>query len=84
MKMLNVKEAARRLGISPSTLYAMTAARRLAHYRIGDGKILFAESDVDAYLQRCRVEPRTAAAPSAPPPRLIRPPLKHLRCGPLH
>ena len=37
---LNVGEAARRIGISPSKVYQLASARRISHYRIG-GKIVF-------------------------------------------
>jgi len=75
--MLSVKAAARRLGISSSTLYQLVARRRIAHFRVG-GKLLLDELDLNAFRAACRV----AAAPSqsrvaAPPPRL-----KHIRLGP--
>ncbi len=53
--MLPVKQAAKRLGISQSKLYQLASERKIAHYRVG-GKIVFAESDLDAYLDSCRVE----------------------------
>ena len=53
--MLPVKLAAKRLGISQSKLYQLAADRKIAHYRVG-GKIVFAEADLDAYLDSCRIE----------------------------
>jgi excisionase family DNA binding protein len=57
--MLTVSEVAERLGVSAALVYQLVAQGRLACYRIGlrRGAIRFDESDVDAYLQSCRVEP---------------------------
>jgi excisionase family DNA binding protein len=64
--MLTVKEAAKRLGISQSKLYQLVSERKIAHYRVG-GKIVFAEADLDAYLESCRVEAGgVARAPRRP------------------
>ena len=64
--MFSVKEAAKRLGISQSKLYQLVSVRKIAHYRVG-GKIVFAEADLTAYLNSCRVETggRTAHRNSA-------------------
>jgi excisionase family DNA binding protein len=35
---MNVKEAAKRLEVSPSLVYALASAGRLRHYRIGNGR----------------------------------------------
>ena len=59
--MLPVKEAAKRLGISQSKLYQLASLRKIAHYRVG-GKIVFAEADLTAYLDSCRVEAGEIAA----------------------
>jgi excisionase family DNA binding protein len=72
--MLRVNEAAKRIGISASKLYQLIDGRQLSFYRVG-GKILLAETDVDAYLASCRVG---AVAPVATAPR-ARIKLKHLR-----
>jgi excisionase family DNA binding protein len=71
---MTVIKAAKRIGISASKLYQLTAARQIGHYRVG-GKILFSEQDVAAFLETCRVG---AAAPVAatPQPRIQ---LKHLK-----
>lgn len=53
--MFSVKEAAKRLGISQSKLYQLVSLRKIAHYRVG-GKIVFAEADLAAYLDGCRIE----------------------------
>ena len=58
--MLTVRQAAQRLAISSSKLYQLAAERKTAHYRLG-GKIVFAESDIDAFLLSCGVEPAAAA-----------------------
>ena len=69
--MLTIKHAADRLGISPSKMYQLVTRRRVPHYRIG-GKILFDESDVEGYKQKCRVgaagdHDGDAAPPAAAP-----------------
>jgi excisionase family DNA binding protein len=71
---MTVIEASKKIGISPSKLYQLIAARQIAHYRVG-GKILFSDEDIIAFLAGCRVG--VAAAPAATPrPRLQ---LKHLK-----
>ncbi len=56
--MLDVREAAKRLGISPFTLRAMARYRRvIPYYKVGR-RIVFAPEDVDAFLARARVEAR--------------------------
>jgi len=70
---MTVNEAAKRIGISASKLYQLVGARRIAHYRVG-GKIIFAESDVEAYLATCRVG---AVTPTVTAPRVPLK-LKHL------
>jgi excisionase family DNA binding protein len=70
---MSVAEAAKKIGISASKLYQLVAARDISHYRVG-GKIVFSESDVDAYLASCRVG---AVTPMVAAPRMpVR--LKHL------
>jgi excisionase family DNA binding protein len=59
---MSVKDAASKLGVSPSKVYELVSQRRLAHYRIG-GKILFEDADVEAYRQSCRVGTATAGKP---------------------
>ena len=73
--MLTVKQAATRLGISASKLYQLVSERAVAHYKVG-GKLLFGESDLDAYLESCRVgvAPKRTAAPTRGLPKL-----KHLK-----
>ena len=63
--MLSVKEAAKRMGVSASKLYQLASERKVAHFRIG-GKIVFLESDLEAYLLACRIEPKGRT--SSPPP----------------
>lgn len=77
--MFSVKQAAERLSVSASKVYALANARKIGHYRIG-GKVLFDAADLDAYLATCRVAPQ---APTPPPPPAQRPPatLRHLTLG---
>lgn len=55
---MTVPEAAKLLGIKPSTVYALCAARRLAHarYGLGKGTIRIEPADLDAYIRASRVE----------------------------
>jgi excisionase family DNA binding protein len=73
---LTVNEAAARLGVSKSLVYALVERRMIPHFRVGlpgrRGKILFREEDLDAYLAGLKVEGGAAQAPSGRP-------LKHIR-----
>ena len=71
---MNVVEASNRIGISASKLYQLVGARRIGFYRI-DGKIVFSQADVDAFLSACRVE----TVPAAPVSPRRAPKLKHLQ-----
>jgi len=68
---MTVKEAARRLGLSPSLIYQLCNERLLPHYRLGGkgkrGRIMIEESDLSAFLANCRQE----AKPEVPPLRHI-------------
>ena len=70
---LTVKQAARRLNVSPSLVYAMCAAGRLPHHRVGVGRgtIRIDEADLDAV--------KTVPAPR--PDALAAAGLKHLALG---
>ena len=50
---LSVKQAAAALGISPSKVYELARAGKVAHYRF-DTTIKFEPTDLDAYKQSCR------------------------------
>ena len=71
---MNVREAAIRLGVSPALVYALCAARRLRHSRVGlgRGKIVISEEAIAEYLRGREVGP----VPRGPPaPRQF----KHVR-----
>ena len=55
---MDVRAAAAELGVSPSAVYQLVRAGRLAHARIGAGRgvIRIAAADLAAYLDSCRVE----------------------------
>jgi excisionase family DNA binding protein len=57
MKPLTVGEAAERLGVSESLVYRLCEDRKLPHVRIGCGRgtIRILESDLDEFIQSCRV-----------------------------
>ena len=61
---MTVAGAAKRIGISPSKLYQLVAARAISHYRVG-AKIVFSEADIEAYLTACHVGaiPSTVTTP---------------------
>jgi excisionase family DNA binding protein len=69
---MTVAEASKAIGISRSELYKLLSARRIAHYRIG-GKIVVSQTDIDAFLGRCRVSDTSLSAV------VRRPRLKHLK-----
>lgn len=63
--LLTPRDAARALGVSPATIYALVAAKAISHVRLGlgRGKIAFSEAHLQEYLRRNEVR---AAAPPAP------------------
>ncbi len=74
-RMFTVREVAMRLRVSPSLVYQLVEAGKLACHRIGTGRgaIRISLLDLDAYLQECRSERHT------PMPKPPRPRLKHLK-----
>lgn len=76
---MTVVQAAKALGISPSTVYGLCAKRKLKHYRFGNraGKIVIEEADLEAYRKDQSVEvviPRHNFGRQNPPIQL-----RHLR-----
>ena len=67
MRVLSVRQAAERLGVSPSLVYALCASKRLAHERhgLGRGKILIPEGALEEYRRRQTVA--AGGAPGRPP-----------------
>jgi excisionase family DNA binding protein len=57
MALLTIKEAAERLSVRPSTVYALCARRKLPHVRVGlaRGTIRIDESDLAAFVESCKV-----------------------------
>jgi excisionase family DNA binding protein len=55
---LSTKDAAHRLGVTPRTLYRFIDEGGLPAYRLGR-VIRLKQSDVDLYIERCRIEPGT-------------------------
>jgi excisionase family DNA binding protein len=72
---VKVREVAARLEVSPATVYALIAAGKLRHCRIGNGRgvLRILDEHLQEYLRNA--EPK-ASAPPAPFPRIK---LKHLR-----
>ena len=58
MALITVVEAARRLKVSPATVYQLCSTQRLPHLRIGSGRgaIRIEESDLEIFLDSCRVD----------------------------
>ncbi len=52
--LIDVKDAARMLGLARSTLYEWARFRRVPHIRLGD-RLLFDPADLQAFVQRRRV-----------------------------
>lgn len=57
---LSTAEAAKRLGITPRTLYRFIDEGQVAAYRFGR-VIRLKVTDVDDYIDKCRIEPGTMA-----------------------
>ncbi|MBV9126016.1 MAG: helix-turn-helix domain-containing protein [Planctomycetes bacterium] len=68
MSLLTVKQAAAHLGVSPATVYALCAFRRLRHERhgLGRGRILIPLEALEEYRQSVTVE---VGEPPSPAPR---------------
>jgi excisionase family DNA binding protein len=62
---MTVKQAAQRLEVAPSTVYALCAAGLMPHHRVGLGRgvIRIDEADVRDYIEARR---RVAATPPVP------------------
>jgi excisionase family DNA binding protein len=52
--LLTVKEAARRLKVSPATVYALCESGRLPHARVSTHSIRISVIDLKAYVAECR------------------------------
>jgi excisionase family DNA binding protein len=76
---MRVAEAAQRLEVSAGLVYALCAAGKLRHSRVGLGRgcIRIPEDAIREYLDRCMVGARPAVPAPAPAARL--PELTHLR-----
>jgi excisionase family DNA binding protein len=77
-----VRQAAERLGVSPSLVYALVAARRLRHERIGlkRGVIRIPDDAVEEYRRECAVPAETGTSTPAGTLRTeVNLKLKHIR-----
>jgi len=59
-RLVNVREAAARLGLAVSTIYCLVSARRIRFVKIGR-RTLFRPQDLDKLIEAGVVEPRAAA-----------------------
>ncbi len=73
--MLTVAAAAKQLGVSPSLVYGLIAARKLRHCRIGNGRgrLRIPDDAIGEYLARCTFDVKE----EKPLPATVK--LKHLR-----
>lgn len=58
IRWLSTAESARRLGITPRTLYRFIDEGQLPAYRLGR-VIRLKEAEVEAFIESCRIEPGT-------------------------
>ncbi len=60
LEFLTVKQTAKYLNMSPSTVYSLCETKRLTHYRFGEGSggIRVNRQELMEFVQRCRVEER--------------------------
>lgn len=62
----SVPEAAKALGVSPSTVWRWIDARKLSAYRVGARKIRIRREDLAAMVAPLRTEPNTKQEPLKP------------------
>lgn len=76
MKTFTVGAVAEILQVSPATVYALCAQKKLPHLRIGAGRgtIRIRQTDLEDYLATATVDAEANAAPKASPLKL-----KHLK-----
>jgi len=55
--LVDVAEAARRLGLKPGTVYKKAERLELPSVKIGGGRVLFRPADLDAYVEARRRSP---------------------------
>lgn len=55
-RLLNLNEAAKFLDLSKDAAYTQLRLKRLPYFKIGR-HLRFRRSDLEAFLERCRVEP---------------------------
>ena len=81
---LSVQQAAEELGLSTSSVYALCAAQKLRHLRIGPrgGAIRIPRDALDEYRAACSVGGEGVPAPRAAPAVTPPPRLRHVRLKP--
>jgi excisionase family DNA binding protein len=52
---LSVAELAKKLKLQRSSVYDLTSAKRIPHFKLG-GKLLFSEEEIDRWIDRQRVD----------------------------
>lgn len=59
-ELLNIREAADFLGLSPGTLYNMVSRRRIPFIKVG-ARTMFKKADLDRWLEKHTVQPIDAS-----------------------
>lgn len=59
-RLLNKREAAEKLGVKVRGVECLMARKAIPFFRVSSRAVRFAESDLDAYLQRVRVNSSAA------------------------
>jgi excisionase family DNA binding protein len=52
---LSVAELSQKLRLQRSSVYELTSARRIPHFKLG-GKLLFSEEDIERWVEKQRVD----------------------------
>lgn len=61
-KLLTIEEAAAQLGLSPATLRDWRLDRKNLPFVDMDGSVRVDQDDLDAYVERCKVQPEAVVA----------------------
>lgn len=56
-RLLNVKETAARLGVSPKTIYQWAQQRRIPSVKLGGRSVRFEEDEIETMIESSRRKP---------------------------
>ncbi len=60
-RLLNEKQAAEYLGLSPITVGIWRREGKLPHIRLGERSVRYDQAELDAFVARCRVQAEESA-----------------------